>query len=290
MRARTPATLGGTLLVVVVAVALLSGCGSPTTTTSTAPPSSTTTTGGTHIVTTITHLHPSTTAPPSTTTTTAPSTTTTTRGPQTFTVDETASGSTIRGRIGDTLKVNLKGNPSTGYQWDMRPFIDPWEVLRPQGEPAYQGSTEVGGGGTYTFTFKVVGKGADVLHMEYKEPGDQGLVSKTFELTFVSDYVQVDQSMAGSTVNVPFGYDLGVVLDGNPSTGYTWKIDDYDGTVVRQSGSPWFGPLSGAPGAPGNYIYRFNTTGRGQTTLSFRYVPAGGGDPAKTFSVTIRVQ
>ena len=284
------AKVGCVVMAILLGSSILGGCGSTTTgTTSTTVPPSTTTTAEI-IVTTGTHIHPSTTEPPSSTTPTAAPTTTTTHRPQTYTVDETASGSTIRGHVGDTLKVNVPGNPTTGYTWQIRPFIDPWEVLRQQGEPAYEGGDGVGEGGIYTFTFKVVGKGADVLHMDYKQPGSEGLVGKTFELTFVSDYVQVDQSMAGSTVNLQYGYDLGIVLDGNPSTGYQWEVADYDDDVVRQSGNPWFGPLSGKVGAPGNFVYRFNTTGRGETDLQFDYVQPAGGEPSKTFTVTIRVQ
>lgn len=69
-------------------------------------------------------------------TTTAAPTTTTTHHPQTYMVDETASDSTVCGHVGETLKVNVQGNPTTGYNWQIRPFIDPWEVLRQQGEPA----------------------------------------------------------------------------------------------------------------------------------------------------------
>lgn len=285
----------GPLLMVAFLALFIAGCGSrsaTTTATTVSPP--TTGAKGQVIVTTITISHPSTTEPPSTTqpssTTTTKPVTTTTHKPQQVVIDEDASGTTIRLHQRDTLVVELAGNGSTGYRWQVKDFVEPWEVLRQDGEPDYDASGQIGGGGTYTFTFDVVGRGVNVLRMDYRQPGDEGLVARSFEATVTADYMEVDETMAGSTISIPLGYDLGVVLSANPSTGHSWRVSDFNIDILELAGDPWFRPRSSATGAPGTDVFRFNTCVPGLTPVNFSYQPETGGAASKTFRISVRVE
>jgi inhibitor of cysteine peptidase len=72
-------------------------------------------------------------------------------------------------RIGDTLEVELAGNPTTGYQWEV--VAGEGEMLKSMGEAEFiQGTQVVGAGGTFRFQFEAVLAGETNLKLEYKRP------------------------------------------------------------------------------------------------------------------------
>jgi inhibitor of cysteine peptidase len=81
--------------------------------------------------------------------------------------------------VGDLVQVILAGNPTTGYSWTVAMDEKDAALLEPQGDPVYaQESTDpslVGGGGTYTFTFKAVEAGQPVIRLEYARSFEQGV-------------------------------------------------------------------------------------------------------------------
>jgi inhibitor of cysteine peptidase len=70
------------------------------------------------------------------------------------------------------LEVKLEGNPTTGYSWEVKTSGEP--VVRLQGEPVYAqtsaGSTVVGSGGTFTFTFVGAEPGTSTIELVYHRP------------------------------------------------------------------------------------------------------------------------
>ena len=87
-------------------------------------------------------------------------------------------GTTVRSsrrRWGSGSPLELEGNPTTGYAWQVT-AIDA-AVLAPAGEPDYESSSDAdGAGGTYTFHFDVVGAGETEVVLQYfpswEEPTD----------------------------------------------------------------------------------------------------------------------
>ena len=87
--------------------------------------------------------------------------------------------------LGDSLKIVLKGNPTTGYLWKM----EPWDVdiIEQMGEPAYKAeSNKMGSGGQYTFRFKAAAKGKTGLRWVYLRPFEKKIAPvKSFEVQVI---------------------------------------------------------------------------------------------------------
>ncbi|HSB66349.1 MAG TPA: protease inhibitor I42 family protein [Anaerolineales bacterium] len=75
----------------------------------------------------------------------------------------------------------------------------------------------------------------------------------------------------GSTVELNTGDTLLLILEGNPTTGYTWEIESNDPAVIKPDGKPEFNSESEAIGAGGTYTFRFNAVAKGQVTLKLVY-------------------
>ena len=109
-------------------------------------------------------------------------------------VNEDANGTAVRVSPGWTLVLQLPGNPSTGYTWNITP-PDPSIVEVGPGPIFTPASRGVGGPGTLTFTGMAVGVGTTVIDGRYVSPSGQE--EKTFELT-----IEV-QSAAPTTSTLP---------------------------------------------------------------------------------------
>ena len=305
LRSRHKAVLlviAAALILAVALAGLVTGCGSsgaPTTAAPTVTTNASTTviTGSSSYTThyapgqspTTTTEKPTTTTAPPPTTTAAPPTPTTTHVPKTVAIDASANGGVVDLNLRDKLKLNLAGNPTTGFNWAIVAPQVSVLVIQPAGEPDYQAGSGIGQGGTYTWMFESVAQGQNPLVLEYRNPG-QALAAKSFSVTVNVDYVLVTERQAGSSINIEQGDALGVQLAGNPSTGYSWAVTAIDQTKLRQAANPDYQPLSGQTGAGGNYTFRFQTYGQGPTTLKLDYLPSGGGTPGKSFQITVNVQ
>ncbi len=85
------------------------------------------------------------------------------------------------------------------------------------------------------------------------------------------------------------GQLLLISLEGNPSTGYMWEVEEGSEKIIRQVGEIEFHSESDLLGAPGKQIMRFQAVGPGQTTLKLVYHRPWekGVEPAKTFSIQV---
>jgi len=74
---------------------------------------------------------------------------------------------------GCELTVNLEGNPTTGYLWEVA-AMDP-AVLQLVGEPEFRSErTLVGSYGMVTFRFKGIEAGSTSLVLVYRRPFEKG--------------------------------------------------------------------------------------------------------------------
>ena len=86
------------------------------------------------------------------------------------------------------------------------------------------------------------------------------------------------------------GDEVTISLSGNPSTGYTWKIERVNRDILKLIGRK-FVPLqhkAGVVGKSGTYVFRFRALTHGKTTLRFIYVRPSAPKQFPSF-VTIEV-
>ena len=100
-------------------------------------------------------------------------------------LSESDNGTTLDLRAGDRFQVKLRGNPSTGYQWE--PLRWDQAVTKAIGEPAYaRDNVAVGSGGEYLFTFEAGVPGQTTVQLVYHRPWEKDIPPlQTFEVKVV---------------------------------------------------------------------------------------------------------
>jgi inhibitor of cysteine peptidase len=100
-------------------------------------------------------------------------------------LSEGDAGRTVELHAGDKLEVSLKGNPTTGYQWEMA-VVDA-AVLKLVGEPEFNpDSSALGAGGKVTLRFEAVAAGQTILQLIYHRSFEKNVPPiKTFKATVV---------------------------------------------------------------------------------------------------------
>lgn len=105
-----------------------------------------------------------------------------------FSLSEVDNGSTIELRVGDKVKLNLAGNPTTGYNWTVE-RLD-FSILKQTGEPEFKQTSEnqnrLGAGGLIIYNFEAIQKGTTSLRMIYHRPWEKDVPPVgTFEVTII---------------------------------------------------------------------------------------------------------
>jgi inhibitor of cysteine peptidase len=104
--------------------------------------------------------------------------------------------------------------------------------------------------------------------------------------------VQVREQDAGRTVALSRGDRLAVVLEGNPTTGYTWEQSAGDASILKPAGEPTFTPASQGIGAGGEVSIPFLAAGDAKLmriALIYHRAFEPNVPPLKTFTVEIAV-
>lgn len=98
-------------------------------------------------------------------------------------LDEGDAGSTQTMKVGDELVVELEGNPTTGYTWEVATIDD--AVLRQEGEADFDPDSDAeGSGGTVTLHFKALAPGTTTLELVYRRSfEDNAPAEKTWQIT-----------------------------------------------------------------------------------------------------------
>ena len=107
-------------------------------------------------------------------------------GGASVTLYHTDAGRTIKLKRGDVLSIELEGNPSTGFTWQVASVEE--GILKQEGDYEFEADQPglPGSGGTCTFTFAAVGVGQTALEMIYHQPWDEETPpSKTFQIAVV---------------------------------------------------------------------------------------------------------
>jgi inhibitor of cysteine peptidase len=99
---------------------------------------------------------------------------------------EKDSGKLIEMRIGNSILVELPGNPTTGYTWEVS-SIDPL-ILHKSGDSKFStNSNVIGSPGKMTLRFKVVGEGKTALVLAYRRSWEKNIAPiKTFSVNVIA--------------------------------------------------------------------------------------------------------
>jgi inhibitor of cysteine peptidase len=97
-------------------------------------------------------------------------------------LDELDSGRTVTLKSTETLTIVLRGNPTTGFTWEITQLDT--DMLMPEGEPAFTADSHmIGSGGKFTFRFLPINSGRTRLKLIYRRPWEKGVAPlKTFEV------------------------------------------------------------------------------------------------------------
>ena len=106
-------------------------------------------------------------------------------GREPLTLREEDASKTVELGVGHTLLVELKGNPTTGYQWEVESLDT--GMLKQVGEPEFKPDSDLtGAGGKFTFRFEGAAAGEADLRLVYHRPWEKDAPpEETFEVTVV---------------------------------------------------------------------------------------------------------
>ena len=99
---------------------------------------------------------------------------------------EEDNGRTINFGIDDPFEIELAGNPSTGYIWDVLSYDS--TIVKQVGKAEFEPiDDKIGSGGKYTFNFQTISAGQTTLVLIYYRKFEENVPpAKTFELKVVS--------------------------------------------------------------------------------------------------------
>lgn len=98
-------------------------------------------------------------------------------------INKDSNGKTISMPTGQTLEIQLEGNITTGYEWQIISVEE--TILKPNGEPKYNSDSKLAGaGGEFIFKFDAKNPGEAHLKLGYLRPWEENTEPiETFEIT-----------------------------------------------------------------------------------------------------------
>ena len=102
---------------------------------------------------------------------------------RTLTADN--AGQTIDMNVGDIINIELEGNPSTGYTWEVAEMDK--TVLKPVGDTEFETANDlVGASGVLILRFEAISTGETPLILVYQRPWEQDIPpEEKFEVRLV---------------------------------------------------------------------------------------------------------
>jgi inhibitor of cysteine peptidase len=104
-------------------------------------------------------------------------------GGATLEITEEQNGGIVALIVNDVLYVQLEGNPTTGFTWEVENLET--NLLQQVGESEYNSNSNLaGGGGMFTFTFKALDVGVTPLRLIYHRTFEKNIPpAQIFEVT-----------------------------------------------------------------------------------------------------------
>ena len=223
------------------------------------------------------------------------------------------NGKTITVRPGDSIRIKLKSNRTTGYSWALTGKTDA-KVLK-SGEVEYKVDDHpagmVGVGGNDYCTFTALAPGKTEIELGYARPWEKDKEpAQTFKVSVVVDAAAPGQAEtkapaeakeftlgdkdSGKTLEVHVGDAVKLVLETNPTTGFSWtKVENVDKSILklekndyRQNANP--GRLVGVGGNT-TIVYRALKAGTAKIDLTYMQPWEPDSKYNTDYSVTVKV-
>ncbi|MCR4428406.1 MAG: protease inhibitor I42 family protein [Caldiserica bacterium] len=110
----------------------------------------------------------------------------------------------------------------------------------------------------------------------------------------IADPLKLGKDFSGKTLYVSRDFQVfSVVLEGNPTTGYSWEVKDFDQSLVQLLGEPTYTTQTSTNivGAGGDFTFNFLTQGKsGELTLEFIYLrPWESVPPIEEFTLKVKL-
>ncbi len=110
------------------------------------------------------------------------------------------------------------------------------------------------------------------------------------------EIVQVTLTEAPQDIEVKRGSQLKINIASNPTTGYSWEIEDFKPSLLEFTERAFASESAGAgekkrPGSGGTEIFTFRAKKAGDCSVVFWYKrPWENNEPAKTYTLTVQVK
>ena len=211
-----------------------------------------------------------------------------------LTVTEADNGQTVQVAAGGTVVVELPGNPTTGYIWQVTANDE--SILLPTGYEFTPDSDAMGAGGMEQFKFNAMAPGTVELALANSRPWETDTPpAETFAVTveveaeWVEDNAMITAGMEenGQTVAILPGGVLNVMLDA-AADGGAWQLVAGNAMVVQPLGD-WQQTPDADRCRQGYLRAQLPRRRTGETTLEFAYMPADGSDVSEKYTLTVEV-
>ena len=220
-------------------------------------------------------------------------------------VNEENNGNTIHVLPGETIRVKLRSNPSTGFSWALGPFED--GVLQTNGESEFVANPhregEVGYGGCEIWKFKAVQSGKTEISLFYARSWEDKDPAKRFKLNVVigadspqiaaGDKINLTEADNGKNIEVHPGDIIRITLESNITTGYSWEnADKVDKDILALDSDAYVSDPNPEEldGVGGNTVIVYRALKPGKAKIDLVYLQSW--EPSEfdaRFSVTVEV-
>jgi len=104
---------------------------------------------------------------------------------------------------------------------------------------------------------------------------------------------KIEVSEDQQNIEIKTGQEFTINFASNPSTGYSWSVDDtYNKNVTSKISNEFVAPNTEMVGVPGKELWVFKGTGKGNTKLNFVYSRQRDNNTSqinsKSFNVTVK--
>lgn len=224
------------------------------------------------------------------------------------------NGKTVTVRPGDTVRIKLRSNRTTGYSWALTGKLDE-KVLKSEGneykvDDHPEGMVGVGGSDVWTFTALAAGK--TEIALGYARPWEKDKEpAQAFKLTVVVDgaasaaagakdaapavpkEVDLNDGDNGKNVKVAVGGTVVLTLKSNATTGFSWeKTDKVDRDILKLERNDYLenNHPAGMVGVGGRTVILYRALKPGKAKIDLTYMQPWEPDSQYNTNYTVTVE